>query len=132
LYHTKGQYDQAIVTFDKALGVELSRKFNDGSIGLAILVLRGKAFEAKGDRAKAIEEYNKALAPRDYNGEYTAKARQRLAELQAVAPPPAAGTSAPAPLATAPSRRVALVIGNAASSYFNRDGDIPEVSVWSR
>jgi hypothetical protein len=87
-------------------------------------IRRGQAWEAKGQQAKAIEDYTKALELRwDQNhGGLEAQdlARTRLAALKAT--PPMASFSEPSTTApvTAPpppirlGRRVALVIGNAA------------------
>jgi tetratricopeptide (TPR) repeat protein len=91
------QYDRAIADFDSALALQ--------SKHVSSLVSRGRAYESRGDRARAIEDYSEALRLTGRSAvekDYQAKAAQWLAALQAAqsAPP----VAAPATPATTPSR----------------------------
>jgi tetratricopeptide (TPR) repeat protein len=96
-YRDKGDNDRAIADFDQAIRL-------DPAFTMAY-TSRGLAYERKGDRDRARSDFRAALAlPQNY---YTGKlahdtSRERLAALDAVQPPAAAG------------HRVALVIGNSA------------------
>jgi tetratricopeptide (TPR) repeat protein len=115
-YLNKGYYDRAIADFDEAIRLGKGK-------GLVDFMHRGRAWEAKRDRSKAIEDYAKALAlpvnewttldTVDQQRDAQAEARQRLAALQgAVSQPPS--PSLPPQPSVAIGRRVALVIGNSA------------------
>ena len=124
LYARKGSHDSAIADYTTAISL--------GGFTIVAYVARGQAWEAKGHRANAIEDYNnaievynKALAlvgtVRQDERDAQAVARTRLAALQAAsqasAPEPKAPTAAPVtagPPSIKLGRRVALVIGNAA------------------
>lgn len=117
-YADKGDHARAIRDFDEAIR-------RDPDFGPAF-ASRGLSREAMGDRAGARRDFAAALAaPANYSSSQWAQdtARARLAALGPV--PVAPATSAlPAPsaspAASAPQRRVALVIGNGAYSGMPR------------
>ena len=88
--------------YDRAL-LDLNEAIKRNSDYLASYAYRGSVHEAKGDRAKAIEDYNKALsihAKTQWERDRQTEARSRVAAIQAAT-------------SNREDRRVALVVGNA-------------------
>ncbi|MGD9925221.1 MAG: caspase family protein, partial [Pseudorhodoplanes sp.] len=139
----RDEFDKAVPYCDRALEVEPKdagilhtrglAKFRMGAHGVALADFdesiaqkpdmphvyadRGQVYEARGDRARAVADYQKAVSlPSQglYDDRSKVEALRRLTAL-ATAAPPAAVASLPSPQTQqAPERRVALVIGNSA------------------
>jgi hypothetical protein len=110
-------FDRAIADYTEAVKLHW--------LNIDPFVARGQAWEAKGQHAKAIDDYNKALAEKALSKAHQdaqALARTRLVALALKSAPPVsselkAPTAAPVTAPPPPirlGRRVALVIGNAA------------------
>jgi len=130
----KGQLDLALADFVRALSLdpELAGAYAD----------RGRAYELKGDRDKAVADYRKSLSLKSrqvYDDKAKAAALQHLTALAAVAPGSAAPSAgSPDPQAAKPKepaqaeKRVALVIANGAyanvKALKNADSDARAVA----
>jgi tetratricopeptide (TPR) repeat protein len=114
-YLVKGDIVRALADATRAVTIKPSAIHYEG---------RGEVHEARGDRERAIEDYNMALASKPLvelgvtEKKFQTQAARRIAALRSAAstaPTVAVSTTAPA-VATLPAfdRRVALVIGNSA------------------
>src|SRR5262249_23380295 len=111
-----GDYDRAIADLNEAIRLDPRRTLAYSE--------RGHAYAAKGDHAKAREDYDKAgvpqlaLLPDPVLPANKAPAPAAKPPMAAPAPAPVASLERPAPAAPAVAqlgRRVALVIGNSAT-----------------
>ena len=126
-YGQKGDFDHAIADENKA--IELKNDL------WGAYYVRGQAFAAKGNAAKALADFRVAAQQIPADDDRRGKAEARVAELEKQLAPAAPATSpgpavvvatGPAlpsapimfePTATAPGKRVGLVIGNAAYGH---------------
>lgn len=132
IWRAKGDYDRSIADGSEAIRLAKAKApvnimTPPGSVLIAAYTHRGLAYEAKGDDARAREDYNATLtgvAVDSGSKANQATAKARLALLSEPVQPPRAARAAPAAAqapsqeqAPAPSptgRRIALVIGNGA------------------
>ena len=133
-YGQKGDFDHAIADENKA--IELKNDL------WGAYYVRGQAFAAKGNAAKALADFRVAAQQIPADDDRRGKAEARVAELEKQLAPAAPATSpgpavvvatGPAlpsapimfePTATAPGKRVGLVIGNAAYGQKTASGFI--------
>jgi tetratricopeptide (TPR) repeat protein len=126
IYQDKGDYDRAIAEYSEAIRVDAGFT--------AAYTNRGLVYLAKGDPDRAKADFRAALAvpPKYENGERAQRtARAQLAALDAIRPEPAkaqpespsialANPDTKSSITAAPSRRVALVVGNSAYEHATR------------